>query len=46
MIFDVDDIDKLDAMDADMWQTKGVQLETYSFEIALGDTRFDEWWTS
>jgi hypothetical protein len=46
MVFDVDDIEKLDAMDADMWQTKGMQLETYSFEIALGDTRFDEWWTS
>jgi hypothetical protein len=33
-------------MDADMWQTKGLLLETYGFEIGLGNTDFDERWIS
>ena len=46
MVLEIDSIEKLEAMDADMWQTKGLQLETYSFEVGLGSTEIDEWWTS
>jgi hypothetical protein len=42
IIFEVDDLDKVAEMDADMWQTKGLLLETYGFEIGLGNTQFDE----
>jgi hypothetical protein len=46
IIFEVDGIDKVAAMDADVWQTKGLQLETYSLEIGLGNAEIDEWWRS
>jgi hypothetical protein len=46
IIFEVDDVNKVAEMDADMWQTKGLLIETYSFEIGLGNTEFDERWIS
>jgi hypothetical protein len=43
MILEVDDISKIDEMDRDMYSTKGLLLEKYSFEIVLGETEVDEW---
>jgi hypothetical protein len=46
IVFEIENVDKLSEMDASMWQTKGTLLETYSFEVGLGNAEYDNWWTS